>query len=123
MTEEESKNLIFKLGLLILLGMVIQLGVIAYVIWAQYDGRKNSVENLRAGCRRGKMDRADNAQIASAAANNWREAAAIRRKDGDITVAIKYTANAKRQEASSRSLAKRSRINCADAYPKASLLR
>jgi hypothetical protein len=122
-TEDKVWDLGLKLGALILIGMIVQLSVIFYVFWSQYEGRKDNVANLRAGCERGKLDRADNARTALAAATNWRQAATVRRRDGDIGVAVTYEINAQQQEDSAKSLKRRSRINCTQAYPKARILR
>ena len=121
--EERTHSLVFRLGVLIVLGMIIQLIVIGYVVYSQYEGRKDSVTNLRAGCERGKKDRRDNARIARADADNWHQAALVRRKDGDIDVATVYEGNSLRQLLSAESLTERSKINCAQAFPKASVLR
>lgn len=122
MTEHEARSLVYKLGVLILIGMLVQLSVIIYVYWSQYEGRKEIVTNLRAGCERGKLDRADNARIALANATNWHKAAEIRQASGDISIAVTYALNAQKQESVSLSLQKRAHIECAKAYPKASLL-
>lgn len=109
MTEREIRSLIFKLGVLILIGMVVQLVVIGYVFWSQYEGRKDNVANLRAGCRRGKGDRRDNAAA-------WRIAANARSIEGDFDVAERYSIIASNLE-------RRASINCLEAYPKASVIR
>lgn len=120
--DDQTKN-ILRLAKLIVIGMLVQLLVIGYVFYSNYQGRKDNVKSLRAGCERGKIDRKDSARAARANATNWSKAAAIRRKSGDISVALAYEGNSLKQTISADSLLRRSRINCAEAYPKASILR
>jgi hypothetical protein len=98
----------YRLGKLIIIGMAVQLMVIGYVFYQSYKGREDVVLNARAGCERGKIDRADNAE-------GWRIAEDARRAAGQIDVANKYDRIAS-------SLESRSRINCSDKFPKAGLL-
>lgn len=97
-----------SLAKLILIGMTVQLLVIGYVFYQSYSGRVDVVESQRKGCKRGKLDRGDNAA-------GWRIAENARRADGQIEVANKYKKIAS-------GLEKRSRIHCDDVYPKASFL-
>lgn len=99
--------IIFRLGILIVIGMVVQLGVIAYVIYSNYQGRQALVKSQRAGCARELLDRSANAQ-------GWRIAQVARLQDGQIVVAQRYGAI-------SLGFEKRSRIDCKDVYPDAQL--
>lgn len=103
MSEKTAHNL----AKLSVIGLVIQLSVIVYVCYSNYQGRVTTVENQRGGCSRSKQDR-------SANASGWRIAEEARRADGQLEVAKKYAKIA-------RGLERRARINCAAAFPKARL--
>lgn len=96
-----------KLALLILATLCLQLFMIGYVFYANYQGRVDTVKAQRAGCERSKLDRGANA-------SGWRIAEAARRADGQHAVAHRYSKIA-------GGLEFRSRIPCARAFPKASL--
>lgn len=104
MSEENA----YRLGKLVVLGMIIQLLVISYVFYVDYRGRSKTVNNQRAACERGKLDRASNAE-------GWRIAEAARRESGDLVVAVRYSQLA-------RDLEERAQINCEEAFPRASLI-
>jgi hypothetical protein len=77
-------------------------------VWTQsYVGREQVVKNARAGCERAKLDRLSNG-------NGWRIAQDARRESGDLEVAKRYGVLATDLEA-------RSRIDCAKAFPNASI--
>jgi hypothetical protein len=80
----------------------------AYVLWQSYEGRVDLVSNSRTACERNKLDRKANA-------SGWRIAEGARRADGQIRVANEYAKIA-------TGLEERSRINCQEAFPKASLI-
>jgi hypothetical protein len=104
MTEDTAQ----KLTKLVILCLVLFLFVIGYVFFTGYNGRRDLVESQRRGCERGKLDR-------NANASGWRIAEDARRSDGQTDVANNYAAIA-------RGLERRSRINCKEAFPKASLI-
>lgn len=107
MTDDDIKALLFKMGVLIVIGMIVQLSVIVYVFYSSYEGRKDLVKSQRAGCERGLLDRSANAQ-------GWRIAELARATSGDFEVASEYDEIA-------TGLEKRSQIICVKAYPKASI--
>ncbi len=98
----------YSLAKLILIGMAVQLLVIGYVFYQSYKGREDVVLSARAGCERGKLDRADNAA-------GWRIAQARALSQNQPGFAAKY-------DRISTNLEARSRINCTDKFPKAGLL-
>jgi hypothetical protein len=102
---DDHHSLIFKFTVLIVIGMVVQLGVIAFVVYSSYQGRVDLVQSQRAGCERGKLDRGANAQ-------GWRIAEAARRRDGEFDVANRYHKIADGLEA-------RSQIVCRKVFPDA----
>lgn len=104
---DKDKSLLFKMAVLILIGMLVQLVVIGYVFYSSYEGRKDLVFSQRAGCHRGKLDRNANAE-------GWRIAEAARSASGDYAVAARYDIIAV-------GLEERANINCEEAYPKASI--
>lgn len=108
MTDNDIRALMFKMGALIVIGMIVQLSVIFYVFYAGYEGRKDLVNSQRAGCKRGKLDRGANAA-------GWRIAQSARMADNQFAVAARYSQIA-------GGLEERSRIDCAKAYPKASII-
>lgn len=107
MTDKNIRDLLFKMGILILIGMLVQLAVIGYVFYSSYEGRKDLVKSQRAGCERGKLDRSANGE-------GWRIAEGARQASGDYTVAAQYDIIAV-------GLEDRSKIICSDVYPKASI--
>lgn len=104
----KNEKMLFSLAKLIFLLMIIQLGVIFYIGLSSYQGRQDLVKTQRAGCSRGKLDRAANAQ-------GWRIAEEARRADGQLVVAKAYSDIAEELE-------ERSRIDCIDAFPKARII-
>lgn len=98
----------FRLAKLLVTILVIQLFFIMYVFWLSYEGRTTLVEQSRAACERGKLDRLSNAE-------GWRIAEEARRAEGEEVVAARYEALAEDLEA-------RGRINCNEAFPKAGLI-
>lgn len=104
---KRDRALLTQMAILIIIGMFIQLLVIGYVFYSSYEGRKDLVASQRAGCKRGKLDRAANAE-------GWRIAEVARSSTGDYAVAARY-------EIIAVGLEDRSAINCEDAYPKASI--
>lgn len=108
------------LAILVVVGMVVQLGVIAYVGYSFYDGRKTTVENQRAGCERSKKDRTDNADFQKAHSTYIRKVTRASSVKEDVKEAAREAR--KTFKRTSKSLAKRSKIDCAEAFPKARLL-
>ena len=97
-----------NLAKLILIGMAVQLVVILYVFYTDYEGRKDLVRASREGCERDKVSR-------MASAHGWRIAQEARIADGDYKVAEDYANLAHRLEVAGN-------INCNVRHPKASLL-
>lgn len=104
MTRQTGKSL----AKLIVIGMMVQLLVIGYVFYQSYVGRSDLVDSQRAGCERGKLDRTDNAR-------GWRTAQKRALSQGQVNYSIHYAHIA-------AGLEKRSRITCADKFPKAGFL-
>ena len=98
----------------------VQLGLVAYVFWTSYEGRKDLVAAQKADCERGKLDRIDNAAFQRAHSQyifSVTEAASV--KEDVKRAARKARRTFKR---TSGSLTKRSKINCSVAFPKARLV-
>lgn len=66
--DKQTRNILL-LGRLIVIGMIVQLMVIGYIFYANYEGRVDLVQAQRRGCRRGKLDRIANADGWRAAEN------------------------------------------------------
>lgn len=108
-----------NLGILIVIGMIVQLAVIGYVFYASYQGRVNTVTAQRAGCARAKLDRTDNADFQTA-----QKVYIIKVTDANsVKEDVKRAAREaiKTFNRTSARLTKRSKLVCARAFPKASL--
>lgn len=92
---------------IVVIGLLVNLGVIGYVFGSNYAARKSTVAGQRFSCERNKLDRKANA-------SGWRIAQEARRKSGDISIAIRYGNLA-------RGLERRARLDCKKTYPKARL--
>lgn len=94
--------------------------LLAFYGWTDYQNRRDSANASRAACERGKLDRADNAA-------GW---TAHRRYIQKVTGAasVKEDVKTAAREASttyariSVSLSERARVDCVQAFPRASLL-
>src|SRR4051812_48597046 len=115
-----SKESGYALGRLIIIGMVVQLVVISYVFYQSYQGRADVVDNQRAGCERGKLDRQDNADFQRAHAEYIRKVVLAESVKQDVKDAAYTALNTFAR--TSASLTKRAKINCEDVYPKVSLI-
>ncbi len=110
----------FNLALLVVLGMVIQLFVIAYVFYSGYEGRKTLITSQRAGCERGKLDRIDNAAFQRAHKKYIDKVVLAQSVKEDVKKAAREAVRTYNRTA--EALTKRSQINCEAAFPKASLI-
>lgn len=54
---------------LVIIIFLVQLGIVGFVFWTAYEGRKDAVTSQRAGCERGKLDRAASAAFAQGVLN------------------------------------------------------
>lgn len=117
---------------LMIAGMLMQLVIISYVFFQAYDNRVEVVDNQRAACARGKLDRGANAKgwrtaqvarmntLAKEMDISFTEVSQLLRQDPkagdspDLTAARKYNAIAEDLEV-------RSRIDCTVAFPNARL--
>lgn len=129
-----NEHAVLALASLVVVGMVVQLGVIVYVKVTDYQGEKRDVTNLRNRCELNKIDRGANAR-------GWRTAQTARMnsvaEDLDISLdKVKQLVKnqpkslpsdsfdlvaAKEYDKIAAGLEQRSRISCAKAFPKAKL--
>ena len=116
MTKQTGLNL----ALLVVLCLVIQLFVIGYSAYTGYEGRKALVTSQRAGCERGKLDRIDNAAFQRAHKKYIDRVVLAQSVKEDVKDAAREAVKTYNRTAAS--LTKRSQINCASAFPKASLI-
>ena len=93
---------------LLIVGMVVQLGVIGYVLYSSYQGRVDLINAQRHGCVRGKLDRRANAR-------GWRTAQHRSLSQHQPRFSKIYNGIASGLDA-------RSRIDCTKVFPSASLL-
>lgn len=122
-----------SLAKLVLACLVLELIGLGYVFYQSYQGRSELVSDNRAACERGKKDRKANAEgwrtaetarlstVAEQLDISFAQAKALEKHEltpddpPDLVAARKYDKIA-------RGLEKRSKIDCADAFPKAGLL-
>lgn len=125
-----NEHAVVALASLVVLGMVVQLGVIAYVKITDYQNDKETVQLLRDRCEINKTDRRANAV-------GWRTAQVARMSTVAQNLGISMDEVEKRIEQKPQpsdsfdlvaarkydrvagGLERRSRINCAKAFPKA----
>jgi hypothetical protein len=91
-----------------LIVLAVLIFMIGYVFFQAYASRVSVVENQRAACERGKLDRNDNAR-------GWRRAEEARRAEGQDDVANAYANIATNLET-------RAKIDCTEEFPSARLL-
>lgn len=85
---------------LVLSGALVGLLLLTWSLsWA---GRVEVVDQQRAGCARGLLDRAENIAADRDSAAFRRDAARARAKDGNLATAVRYEASADRAEARAR---------------------
>ena len=130
---DKLRSLIFRLVIMIIIGMVVQLAVIGYVFYANYQGRSDLVKSQRAGCKRGKLDRGANAE-------GWRAAEAARIASaaktlhipiGEVTVIVRAknppqhvipdVRAARKYHRIASGLEERARIICEEQFPGAKI--
>jgi hypothetical protein len=87
---------------------VVAIMITSYVLTQSYQGRVELRDSQVRGCHRSQLDRSANAR-------GWRIAEHARRADGQTTVAAEYARIA-------AGLERRSRIDCARAFPHPSLI-
>lgn len=128
-----NDDIVHKLARLVVLCFVLLGCALAYSFVTGYQGRKDLVESQRAGCARGKLDRAANAR-------GWRAAETARlsslSRELDITYAAAEAMLVVKPHAVDHSdlvaarlyndiafgLEKRSRIDCLKEFPEAGLI-
>lgn len=115
-----SDRNVVLLAYLIVLGMAVQLGVIGYVFWTGYQGRQTTVENQRAGCVRGKLDRVDNAAFQTAQRDYILKVTGAASVKEDVKEAAREAIETFDKTVSS--ITKRSLINCKEAFPDAKVI-
>lgn len=127
---DNLRSLIFRLGTLIIIGMLVQLAVIMYVFYSNYQGRQDLVKTQRAGCERGKKDRVANS-IGWRAAERAREATAAKTlhiSTGQVTIILRQEPKpneipdlraARKYDRIASGLEERARIQCEKQFPDA----
>lgn len=111
-------RLTVKLAELVVIGMTVQLGVIAYVFITDFHGRQDTVKAAREGCERDKLDRTASAILNDALLASFD---ASQKKVPKIVSKERLEAVKKIRE-TNEGLKVRARINCDKRYPEASLL-
>ena len=125
-----SDKAIVGLVRLLILVMVLQLVIVGYVFYSNYQGRQDLVKSQRAGCERGKLDRganaegwraAETARIASAAKTlhiSTDEATVLVREKPESN-SIPDVVAARRYDRIASGLEERARIVCKKQFPDA----
>jgi hypothetical protein len=111
MTRRVGRGLV----VLVMIGMLVQLGVIVYVAKNGHDGRVNLIHASRAGCERSKLDRQDNADFQKAQSTYIRKVVLAQSVKPDVKQAAR-TAR-KTFKRTSASLSVRAQIDCKKAFP------
>lgn len=106
------------LAKLVVVGMLVMLGVTAYVFYTDYAGRVNSVTAQRAACERGKLDRNSNAAFQRAHTEYITTVTGAKSVKEDVKKAARKAVKTFRK--TSQELSERAKIKCAQAIPKAS---
>jgi hypothetical protein len=110
----------YNLARLIILGMFIQLLVIGYVFLQAYDQRVILVDSQRQSCEQEKLDRKDNADFQTAQTDYIAVLSNTTSVGKDVKVAAKRANETYKR--TSTSLTDRTKIDCTEAFPDASLL-
>lgn len=107
-----------QLAKLIVIGMIVQLGVIGYVFITDYHGRRDGILSAREGCERDKLDRTAASELNDALLDSFD---ASQKRVPKIVSKERLEAVAKIRRGND-GLKKRAAINCNERYPTASLL-
>lgn len=108
-----------KLGILIVIGMLVQLAVIGYVFYSGYQRRVDTVKFQRLACERGKLDRKDNADFQVAHTVYITTVTGAKSVKEDVKRAARTAVVTFNR--TSQSLAKRSTIDCTKVFPDATV--
>lgn len=109
-----------KIIKLLIVGMCCFILLTLYVAYTNYEGRKTLVTSQRAGCERGKLDRIDNAAFQRAHKVYIDKVVLAQSVKEDVKEAAREAVVTYNRTA--ESLSQRAKINCQEAFPKASLL-
>jgi hypothetical protein len=115
-----SKDEGSKIVKLILAGMLSFLLLVVYVAYSSYQGRVDTVTAQRAGCERGKLDRQANADFQRAHKKYIDKVVLAKSVEEDVKRAAREAVLTYNR--TSAELTERAQIDCAEAFPKASLI-
>lgn len=115
-----SNETLTKLIKLVIAVMAMQLFIVGYVFYTGYQGRVGIVNNQRAGCNRGKLDRIDNAAFQRAHKLYIDRVVLAASVKADVKAAARDAVETYNQTAAN--LTKRSLIDCSKAFPDARLI-
>ena len=104
-----------SLAQLVLIGMAVQIVVIAYIAYENWQGRVHTVKDVRAGCERIKEDRRDNAGFQRAQTTYIYRVSESPNAPPDVTKAASEALGELDRRATR--LEKRSKIKCEEVYP------
>lgn len=117
--ERDRIDLIFFTIKRFFIGVVLgQFLLFAILVVTLHTGRQSQIENSRAGCERGKLDRASIVVIASGVSDGFKNTDA--RFHNKITLKRKNAENQIRLATDSLASRTGNRLNCRDAFPNAS---
>jgi hypothetical protein len=100
---------------IVVIGMVIQLGVISYVFYSAYERRVDMTANTRAGCERNKLDRSDVAAFQRAQTTYITSVTGAASVHEDVKRAARKAILT--FDRTSKGLTARSKIDCKKAFP------
>lgn len=104
-----------KLVIFLLIGFLVQLGLLGYVYSTSQDGKQNLVNSQRAGCERGKKDRIANAAFQRAHATYIKTVTSAESVKEDVKAAARKAL--KTFKRTSAELTERAKIDCKEAFP------
>lgn len=116
MTRQTASHLV----VFIMIGMFILLAVVVYVGYTSYEGRRQLVFTQRLGCERSKLDRMSNAAFQRAHTKYINRVTSAKSVKEDVKRAAREAVLTFEQ--TSYDLSQRAKIDCKQAFPKASLI-
>lgn len=111
----EVRTLTHRFAKLVIIGMVVQLGVIAYVFITEHNGRQDAVFAAREGCKRDVLDRQASVTLNENILKAFREG---QRQAPQVLTPTRKRA-VEEIESTTSGLDDRAHINCTERYPDA----
>lgn len=111
----EVRTLTNKFARLVIIGMLVQLGVIVYVFATEHNGRQDAVNAAREGCKRDVLDRQASVTLNENILKAFREG----QKQAPQVLTPTRKKAVEEIESTTAGLDERAHINCLERYPDA----